>query len=251
MSAASSRRAILAGSAAAVLAPVVAPIGTASAAPAVAPDARLLELRIAALDATAAHEAAVMRFNRADAAGDGAAAELHDEAVDAAWDAREAALFAMAEIPAVSIAGFAAKAAFAHQIVRDGASDAEREIMRSLAADAAVVLGGAPPAPAAASPDAELVAACGDYAAAGQRINEAREDVGDGHPLWVAYRAARDRAEAAPAARTLAGVRAMAELCRAMSQPLDGGRLDFSDSYCGEWPGRVVEDVLRLVGQPG
>ena len=245
MSAASSRRAILAGSAAAVLAPVVAPIGTASAAPAVAPDSRLLELRIAVLDATAAHEAAVMRFNRADAA------ELHDEAVDAAWDAREAALFAMAEIPAVSIAGFAAKAAFAHQIICDGASDAERELMRSLAADAAVVLGGAPPAPAAASPDAELVAACGDYAAAGQRINEAREDVGDGHPLWVAYRAARDRAEAAPAARTLAGVRAMAELCRAMSQPLDGGRLDFSDSYCGEWPGRVVEDVLRLVGQPG
>ena len=246
MSAASSRRAILAGSAAAVLAPVVAPIGTASAAPAVAPDSRLLELRIAVLDATAAHEAAVMRFNRADAA------ELHDEAVDAAWDAREAALFAMAEIPAVSIAGFAAKAAFAHQIICDGASDAERELMRSLAADAAVVLGGAPPAPAAPPPDAELVAACGDYAAAIQTYNgEGGLLEYDVCPLWAAVEAARDRAEAAPAARTLAGVRAMAELCRAMAQPLDGGRFDFSESYCGEWPGWVVEDVLRLVGRPG
>jgi hypothetical protein len=145
MSATASRRGILAGSAAALLAPAMAPIADAVASGASEAEARLLALRLAALQAFDAHGASVTLFNRADEAGDDEAAALHDEQADAAWDAREAALFAMAEIPASSLAGLAAKADFAHLAVSQGASVAELRLMRSVAADTARVFDNAAP----------------------------------------------------------------------------------------------------------
>jgi hypothetical protein len=61
--------------------------------------------------------------------------------------------------------------------------------------------------------------------------------------------AAQNRLLSAPPPQTLVGVRAMAELCRAKAQPTEDGQLDYSHSYCGPWPGWVVEAVLRLVPQ--
>lgn len=248
MSATSSRRAIIAGGAAGLIAAAAVPVAGAAAVGPKDAEARLIELRTAAIEARTAQDAAVLLFNRAEEAGDEAAAVLHTEAVEAAWDAREAALFAMAEIPAVSLVGLAAKADFAHFIASVGASEAELRLMQSLAADTARLLGGAAEARRQASPDAELVAACQAYAAAMRRFNDQ-----GGHlepevcPLWAALDAARDRALAAPPPRTLAGLRAMAELCHAMAEPDQDGRRSYSDSYCGEWPGLVVQGVLRLV----
>jgi hypothetical protein len=246
MTGTASRRRVLAGTAAALIAPAAVPNAAASLADEA--EARLVALRLAARPAFDAHEAAVILFNRADEAGDAAAAAQLDEQVEAAWDAREAVLLAMAEIPASSLVGLAAKADFAHAVASVGASDAELELLRSLAADTARVLGDRAPPSAAACPDAELVAACDAYAEAMQRFNDE-----GGHlepevcPLWRAVDAARDRALAAPPPRSLAGIRAKAELCRTMALRAPDGRRDYSDSYCGTWPGQVVEDVLRLV----
>lgn len=252
MSSPASRRGLLAGSAAALLAPAVAPIAGAAVAGAEDAEARLLALRIAARQAFDAHEAAVIAFNRADEAGDEAAAALLDERVEAAWDAREAALYAMAEIPASSLAGLAAKADFAHSIASVGASDAELDLMRSLAADTARVLGDQAAPPAAAPPDAELLGACGAYAAAIARVNACDDDIDpETSPLWAALMAVEARADAALPPRTLAGLRAMAELCHAMAEPAPDGSRSYAESYCGDWPGRVVQGVLRLVPPGG
>lgn len=251
MSGGASRRRVLTSSAAVLLAPAVAPAAVAAPAPGGDPDSRLLELRIVVHEASARYEALLTLWGRAHDAGDDEAAALHDERARDAWDAREAGLFALAEVPATSLLGLAAKAEFAHGIEDSDGTEAELQLMRSLSADAARILGGAASAPPAPCPDAELVAACSAYAAAIQRYNaEGGHLRREACPLWAAVEEARARALAAPEPRTLAGIRAQAELCRVMAHREADGALDCSDSYCGHWPGWVVEDVLRLLPEP-
>lgn len=119
---------------------------------------------------------------------------------------------------------------------------------RALLAGTAALMAPAVPAVAATDPDAELIAACRAYVVAIRTYNGeggGRLDP-DACPLWAAVEAAGDRAENAPPAQTWAGVRAMAEVARAMAQEIEPGQFDYSDSYCGDWPGKVVEAALRL-----
>lgn len=113
----------------------------------------------------------------------------------------------------------------------------------ALAVPAAAVL--AAPAVALPHPDAELMDACRAYIAASQDY-----DAHGGYldyevcPWWAAVGAAATRAESYEP-RTMAGVRAMAEVAAHLARQPDG-ELDWSDSFTGAWPARVCQAVLRL-----
>ncbi len=117
---------------------------------------------------------------------------------------------------------------------------------RTLLAGAAAMMA-TPAAALPINPDAELIAACRAYIVATETYNlDGGRLAYEVCPFWAALRDSQARAEEAPLPTTWAGVRAMAEVCEVMAQPDRAGVLDYSDSYCGDWPGLVVEAVLRL-----
>lgn len=65
----------------------------------------------------------------------------------------------------------------------------------------------------------------------------------DGCPFWQAYD--RERiAVLALQATSLEGVRAKARVARALADQPEG--VDFDTAFTGEFPGQVIEDLLRL-----
>jgi len=110
----------------------------------VASDRALIDFARTAAESRARNEDAVGRSVDAGDAGDAAGMAAAEADADRAWAAYQAALFAMARIPAEDLAGLAAKASFARQVVEDGASPAEAAVMASLCDDAARFLAAVP-----------------------------------------------------------------------------------------------------------
>ncbi|WP_376091247.1 hypothetical protein ACE7GA_21375 [Roseomonas sp. CCTCC AB2023176] len=101
-----------------------------------------------------------------------------------------------------------------------------------------------PPPPPGAHPDAELIRLCAAYVEAVDAYNrdgghlECEDD-----PLWHAVAAVEEPlGELEP--RTLAGLAAMARVAHFLAQQPCGE--NFSDSFTGDWPERVVRGVLTL-----
>jgi hypothetical protein len=128
----------------------------------------------------------------------------------------------------------------------DGDTPSRRKLMKlaataAAAAPAGVVVGSAQGAGA----DAELIRLCSEYMeavtaydASGARL--APED----DPLWHAVEAIELRLDDL-ATGTLAGVVAQARAALSLARQPDGSE-DFSTSYTGEWPERLVRDLLWL-----
>lgn len=120
-----------------------------------------------------------------------------------------------------------------------------RTLLRSAVAITAA--GSAIPAAATTNPDAALIAACDDYMRALATYNQHGGQVDcDMDPLWHALEAAEERAADIPAA-TMAGLAAKARAAAAAGRMPDGS-VNLGDSYAGNWPRRLVCDVLRLAG---
>ena len=68
----------------------------------------------------------------------------------------------------------------------------------------------------------------------------------DKDPLWLSAMDLEEQVEATET-RTMAGVVAIARVALHWSRQLDGSEL-FDTSHTGDWPERVVRDVLRLHG---
>ena len=103
---------------------------------------------------------------------------------------------------------------------------------------------------AAVEPDAGLIQACTTYIATMKAYDR---DGGyldcDADPLWAEWVAA-EKAVLAHVPRTLAGVRALAEVALYKATMPDGRR-DCSDSFTGQFPGLIFLAVLALVPSHG
>ncbi|NKE43436.1 hypothetical protein HB662_01510 [Roseomonas frigidaquae] len=165
-------------------------------------DRELLRLREVAVAASAADAEAAERFGAAELAADRAAEAEAQEAQSAAWEAYASALFDMAEIPAASFAGVAAKAS-APVAFRDGCGGmarAEFLLLTSAAEDGArllanLALPGSQVVPAA-SPDTTLLRLVDRWAsltAELQGLGEAEDGLPIGDPRGKAVIAEMNR----------------------------------------------------------
>ena len=102
--------------------------------------------------------------------------------------------------------------------------------------------------PVSTSPDAALIAAYDNYVRALATYNQHGGQTFDPNddPLWHALEAAEERAADIPA-ETMAGLAAKARAAAAAGRMPDGS-VNLGDSYAGNWPRRLVCDVLRLSG---
>lgn len=115
-------------------------------------------------------------------------------------------------------------------------------------AAAAVPMGAAKPAGARdTAADAELIALCGEYAAAVDAYNADGGDLElEDDPLWEAIERSGQRLDGL-VATTMAGVLAKARVAERLAHQPDG-RVDYCSSYTGDWPEQVICDLLRLCG---
>jgi hypothetical protein len=97
-------------------------------------------------------------------------------------------------------------------------------------------------------PDAELVRRCEYYLLAMEVFEASSGDMElEEDPLWLALDEARIRmGEIEPS--TMAGVVALAAVAERLARQPDGGE-NFSDSFTGDLPERVVRAVLNLSGR--
>lgn len=108
---------------------------------------------------------------------------------------------------------------------------------------AAATLGAVPPD----RPDAELIRACGTYIEALMAYDaEGGHLESDEDPLWWAVEDARELL-CELEAETMDGVAALARVAKCLAGQPDGTE-NYSDSFTGMFPQRVVETVLRLSG---
>lgn len=102
--------------------------------------------------------------------------------------------------------------------------------------------------PPGGNPDADLIRLCGEYIQALDAYNreggalEQEED-----PLWEAVEALEDQI-AGLQAQTFGGLVAKARVAAHQARQ-DDGSYDFSTTHTGEWPGQVVQDLLRIIGE--
>lgn len=94
-------------------------------------------------------------------------------------------------------------------------------------------------------PDAELIRLCDAYLSAVAAYNASGGELEyEEDPLWLAIDHIREQLnEMAP--ETIDGVLAEARVAAWLAVQLDGSE-DFSDSFTGDWPERVVRHLLRL-----
>jgi hypothetical protein len=215
------RRGLL--SAGAALAALPASAGGAASSPPLPADAALFRLREAAATAYAAYSDALERYCDAGEVGDRAAEQTAARDARPVWDTFRAALGAMAELPAETPAGMAAKldAIGAFHVFPVQFNDEEIALLASARADAARFLAALPGLPAGLpvprSMDARLLDLCDQWAELGEALAEGEAE----DPAIAArFRATLDSIIAEPAF-TRAGHRAKAEILAAYVERRD------------------------------
>jgi hypothetical protein len=222
------------------------------AAPPAGGDAALLALHVEQHAAYAALRGAVDAYNQAERLmfqepGNPpltAAAAAANDAVDDASEAEEAVKLAMADLPAMTMAGLMVKALVLADDVNEGATAAGYAIAASVREDAArlglLPVMAAEPAPA---PDADLIRLCAQHAANAAAFTASDADDG---PLWNAYAASRDAIHDAKP-QTLAGMVAKARAAKAEATTLDGEERP-EHGPAETWAWDLVNDLVRLHG---
>ncbi|WP_431280937.1 hypothetical protein ACQW02_16130 [Humitalea sp. 24SJ18S-53] len=102
------------------------------------------------------------------------------------------------------------------------------------------------------NPDAELIGVCAGFGPARHAYNTHADD-GDEHPevqrLWAAYRQSVDAIDDAKP-QTMAGILAIARAAKVEARAPDGSDLP-ENGPAAAWAWNIVNDLLRLYGQPG
>ncbi|MFZ6762127.1 hypothetical protein [Pseudoroseomonas sp. WGS1072] len=93
--------------------------------------------------------------------------------------------------------------------------------------------------------DAELIRLCGAYIEALDAYTDSGSQLDcEDDPLWQAIEALEEQLDGLTA-RTLDGVAALGRVAQRWALQQDGSE-NFDTSFTGDWPERVVRNVLRL-----